>query len=57
MSPKDLLYLEDALGHTKFLFSQCQEACNTLQDGALKKRAGQMQNKHRQLYESFYQTM
>ncbi len=57
MSPKELLYLEDALGHTKFLFSQCQEACSTLQDGALKKRAGQMQDKHRQLYESFYQTL
>lgn len=26
MSPKELLYIEDALGHEKFSMTQCQEA-------------------------------
>ncbi len=57
MSPKELLYLEDALGHAKFLVSQCQEAANTLQDAALKKRAQQLAGQNRQLYNSFCQTV
>ena len=28
MSPKELLYVEDALGHEKILKAQCQEALN-----------------------------
>ena len=57
MSPKELLYLEDALGHAKFLVSQCQEAANTLQDATLKKRAQQLAGQNRQLYNSFCQTV
>ena len=30
MSPKELLYVEDALGHEKILKAQCQEALNNL---------------------------
>ena len=26
MSPKELLYIEDALGHEQFLMAQCQDA-------------------------------
>ena len=26
MSPKELLYIDDALGHEQFLIAQCQEA-------------------------------
>ena len=36
MSPKELLYLEDALGYEQFLKSQCQEAVQQLQDADLK---------------------
>ena len=32
MSPKELLYIEDALGHTKFLTMQCREAAGSLTD-------------------------
>ena len=28
MSPKELLYIEDALGHEKFLINQCQQAAH-----------------------------
>ena len=27
MSPKELLYIEDALGHEKFSMTQCQGGC------------------------------
>lgn len=38
MSPKELNYIEDALGHEQFLMNQCQEAIQNLQDPALKIR-------------------
>ena len=31
MTPKELLYVEDALGHTQFLMKQAQEIVNTNQ--------------------------
>ena len=36
MSPKELSYIEDALGHETFLKTQCQEAIQNLQDTELK---------------------
>ena len=32
MSPKELLYIEDALGHTQFLMNQCRTAASQLKD-------------------------
>ena len=55
MSPKELLYIEDALGHEKFLKTQCQEAVPNLQDGELKNCVQQLMNKRQQLFDSFYQ--
>ena len=55
MSPKELLYIEDALGHEKFLKTQRQEAVQNLQDGELKNCVQQLMNKHQQLFDSFYQ--
>ncbi len=55
MSPKELLYLEDALGHEQFLKSQCQEAVQQLQDADLKNCAQQMLDKHQQIFNQFYQ--
>ena len=31
MSPKELMYIEDALGHEAFLKTQCQQAAQALQ--------------------------
>ena len=42
MSPKELLYIEDALGHEKFLISQCQQAAQALTDPVLKDCAMRM---------------
>ncbi len=54
MSPKELLYIEDALGHEQFLKKQCQEAIQNLQDGELKNCVQSMVNKHQQIFDSFY---
>ena len=55
MSPKELLYVEDALGHEKFLRSQCQQAVNNLTDPDLKNLVQQMTQKHQELFTRFYQ--
>ena len=54
MSPKELDYIEDALGHEKFLKTQCQEAIQNLQDPALKNQVQQMEQKHLQIFDNFY---
>jgi hypothetical protein len=57
MTNKELLYLDDALSHAQFLATQCQDAANTLQDAALKLQAQQMADRHRQVYQNFYNLM
>lgn len=54
MSPKELLYIEDALGHAQFLSTQCQDAVNTLKDPELKRQAQQLVDTNRQIFGSFY---
>ncbi len=54
MSPKELLYIEDALSHAQFLTTQCQNAVNQLTDPQLKQQAQQWVNKNKQIYSSFY---
>ena len=39
MTPKEVLYVEDALGHAQFLKTQCQDAVDALQDAELKRQA------------------
>lgn len=55
MSPKELLYIEDALGHEKFLISQCRQAASALTDPALRSCVMRMQNAHQELFNQFYQ--
>ncbi|MCI8577192.1 MAG: hypothetical protein HFG64_06705 [Lachnospiraceae bacterium] len=54
MSPKELSYIDDALGHEKFLKTQCQEAAKNLQDAELKNFVEQISTKHQQIFDSFY---
>lgn len=54
MSPKELSYIEDALGHEKFLKTQCQEAVKNLQDAELKSCVEQLTQKHQQIFDNFY---
>jgi len=55
MSPKELMYIEDALGHEQFLITQCREATQNLQDPELKQYAQQIISKHQQIFNQFYQ--
>lgn len=54
MSPKELLYLEDALGHEKFLQTQCREAARALQNPELKECAQRLSQRHAELFEKLY---
>lgn len=53
MTPKELLYVEDALGHTQFLMKQAQDAANALQDPKLKQQAQEIVNTNQQLFTQF----
>ncbi len=54
MTDKELLYVDDALSHAQFLTTQCQNAANQLQDATLKMQAQQLAERHRQVYQKFY---
>ena len=54
MSPKELLYIEDALGHTQFLVKQCHEAAAQLTDPILRQQAEQLAAGNQRLFDSFY---
>ncbi len=54
MTPKEVLYLNDALSHAQFLTKQCRDAANQLQDPTLKQAAQNMADMHCRLYEQFY---
>ncbi len=54
MTTKELLYIEDALGHEKYFQTQCKEAANQIQDADLKSYVEQLAQKHQQIFQSFY---
>lgn len=54
MSPKELLYIEDALQHAKFLEEQCNTAASQVTDPKLQAVLRNMAEKHRQTFSSFY---
>lgn len=53
MTPKELLYVEDALGHAQFMMNQAQDAANTLKDPTLKQQAQQLVNENQKLFTQF----
>lgn len=55
MSPKELQYIEDALGHERFLTDQCRQAAGQLSDPELKSCVQQMLTRHQELFNSFFQ--
>ena len=55
MSPKELLYIEDALGHEQFCITQCQNAAQNLQDTELKSYVQQLEDRHRRIYGKLFQ--
>ena len=55
MSPKELLYIEDALGHEHLRYTTCQETAQKLQDEELRSFVNQMYQKHQELFTQLYQ--
>ena len=54
MTDKELLYVEDALGHEQYFKTQCCEVSKQLQDGELKNFVQQLQQQHQSMFQSFY---
>ena len=54
MTSKELIYVEDALGHETFFQQKCSEAVQTLQDPKLRSCVQQMADRHSQIFRSLY---
>ena len=54
MSPKELLYIEDTLGHEKQIKTTCQESATNLSDAALKDFVLSVGQKHSECFNKFY---
>lgn len=54
MSPKELLYIEDALGHEEFFMTQCRQAAEQLKDEDLRSYARQLCDRHQKVFGQFY---
>ena len=56
MTDKELLYVQDALGHEQHFQTQCCNAAQQLQDGELKSFARQLEQQHT-ILQNLYQLL
>ena len=54
MSPKELLYIEDALGHEKQIKATCKSSMNMLEDKELTSFVNSIAEKHTACFNKFY---
>ena len=54
MTNKELLYVEDALGHEQYFQSRCCQTVKALQDQELQSFVQQLEQSHRAIFQSFY---
>ncbi len=54
MTTKELMYIEDALGHEQYIACKCRETMSQIQDADMRSCVEQMAQKHHQLFQSFY---
>jgi len=54
MSPKELLYIEDALSHMKFMKEKCEHAKTQVTDANLKKLIDKIGKKNQKLFDNMY---
>ena len=54
MTDKELLYIQDALGHEKYFQTSCKQIAPQLTDPELGSFVSQMANRHQELFGSFY---
>ncbi len=53
MTSKELLYVEDALGHEKFMKSCSAKTSASLSDITLSSYIGELEKKHTELFDKF----
>ena len=54
MSPKELLYIEDALGHEQQIKCLCTDSASSVSDPELKNLISTIAQKHSQCFSRFY---
>lgn len=54
MTTKELLYVEDALGHAQYFQQQCKQIASQIQDPELKSCVEAMTTKHSEIFQNFY---
>lgn len=54
MTSKELLYVEDALGHEQYVQTQCREAASHIQDSELRAFAQELEQLHKTIFQNFY---
>ena len=54
MTDKELLYIEDALGHEQYFQQKCQETAQSLSDPELKTCVENLTSRHSQIFDRFY---
>ena len=54
MSPKELLYVEDALAHTKFMKEKCTHAASQVTDENLKQLIDDVANRNKKMFDDIY---
>lgn len=54
MTNKELLYVEDALGHEQYFQSQCCQTVQQLQDNELRSFVQQLEQSHKTIFQNFY---
>ncbi len=53
MTSKELLYVEDALGHETFMKTCCQNTSNLLKDVNLSNYVKELETKHSEIFSKF----
>lgn len=54
MTDKELMYVDDALSHARFLQTQCDECASRLSDQSLKAFVMELGSKHNEIFGSLY---
>ncbi len=54
MTDKELMYVDDALSHARFLQKQCTDCANMLTDQSLKAFVTELGSKHGEIFGSLY---
>ncbi|MBQ6153376.1 MAG: hypothetical protein IJJ15_06490 [Ruminococcus sp.] len=54
MTDKELLYIQDALGHEQYFQTKCKETAQSLSDMELKRCVEDLSGRHAQIYRQLY---